>query len=158
MRVMDVADQLRASYSLQSRSHKWWHWIFFALLDITEVNVYIMYLDRCQQGPNPVRHPMTHLQFKNVLCEALLDGWMRRNEVVDAPLIHRPAIHMPSHSTKKRLCVVCRSRKSHTYCYQCGFKFMCWKEGCYQQYHEGLLRRYDVHLLTVLVVFIIMYL
>jgi hypothetical protein len=45
MRGVDVADQLRASYSLQSRSHKWWHRIFFALLDITEVNIYVMYLD-----------------------------------------------------------------------------------------------------------------
>jgi hypothetical protein len=48
MRGVDVADQLRASYSSQSRSHKWWHRIFFALLDITEVNTYIMYLDRCK--------------------------------------------------------------------------------------------------------------
>jgi hypothetical protein len=47
-RGVDVADQLRASYSSQSRSHKWWHWIFFALLDITEVNAYVMYLDRCK--------------------------------------------------------------------------------------------------------------
>jgi hypothetical protein len=61
MRGVDVADQLRASYSSQSRSHKWWHRIFFALLDITEVNTYIMYLDRCKQGPNPVTSPMMHL-------------------------------------------------------------------------------------------------
>jgi hypothetical protein len=117
MRNVDVADQLRASYSSQSRSHKWWHRIFFALLDITEVNIYIMYLDRCSQGPSPVRHPMTHLQFKNTLCEALLVGWVRRNEVTDAPLVHQPAIHMPSHSRRKRLCVVCRCCKPHTYCY-----------------------------------------
>jgi hypothetical protein len=28
MRGVDVADQLRASYSCQTRSHKWWHRIF----------------------------------------------------------------------------------------------------------------------------------
>jgi hypothetical protein len=49
---------------------------FFALLDITKVNIYIIYLNRCGQGPNLVRHPMTHLQFKNALCEALLVGWV----------------------------------------------------------------------------------
>jgi hypothetical protein len=30
MRGVDVANQLQASYSSQSRSHKWWHRIFFA--------------------------------------------------------------------------------------------------------------------------------
>ena len=44
MRGVDVADQLRASYSCQTRSHKWWHRIFFFLLDTTMVNMYIMYI------------------------------------------------------------------------------------------------------------------
>jgi hypothetical protein len=131
MKGVDVADQLRASDSSQSRSHKWWHRIFFALLDITEVNIYVMYLDRCKQGPSPITQPMTHLQFKNALCEALLVGWVRRNEVQDGPLNHHPTIYMPLHSTKKRLCVVCKIWKPHTYCYHCGYKFMCCKEGCY---------------------------
>jgi hypothetical protein len=75
MRGVDVADQLRTFYSSQSRSKKWWHRIFLAMLDVMEVNIYIIYLDRCRQGPNPVRRPMTHLQFKNALCEALLLEW-----------------------------------------------------------------------------------
>jgi hypothetical protein len=45
MRGVDVAEQLQASYSLQSRSYKWLHRIFFVLLDITEVKIYVMYLD-----------------------------------------------------------------------------------------------------------------
>jgi hypothetical protein len=28
MRGVDVADQLHASYSSQTQSHKWWHWVF----------------------------------------------------------------------------------------------------------------------------------
>jgi hypothetical protein len=141
MRGVDVADQLRASYSSQSRSHKWWHRVFFALLDISEVNSYIMYLDRCKQGPNPMTIPMTHLQFKNALCEALLVGWLRRTETRNESLTHHPSIHMPSHSTKKRLYIVCEVRTPRTYCYQCDFKFICWKEGCYQRYHEALSSR-----------------
>jgi hypothetical protein len=97
MRGVDVADQLRASYSSQTRSHKWWHRVFWALLDIMEVNMYIMYLDRYKQGPNPV----THLKFKTTLCEALLIGCQRRNEVHNEAFTHRPSIHMPSHSTIK---------------------------------------------------------
>jgi hypothetical protein len=33
------------------------------LVDITEVNTYIMYLDQYRQGLNPMRYPMTHLQL-----------------------------------------------------------------------------------------------
>jgi hypothetical protein len=29
---VDVADQLRASYSIQNRMHKWWHKVFFFFL------------------------------------------------------------------------------------------------------------------------------
>jgi hypothetical protein len=39
MRGVDVSDQLQASYSYQVRSHKWWHRIFYFLLDMTIVNI-----------------------------------------------------------------------------------------------------------------------
>ena len=61
MRGVDVADQLKSSYTAVSRSHKWWHKIFNGLLDISMVNMYIMYLDRCKQGRNPVSIPLMHL-------------------------------------------------------------------------------------------------
>jgi hypothetical protein len=43
MRGIDVANQLRASYSSQTRSHKWWHQVFFVMLDVTEVNSRLPY-------------------------------------------------------------------------------------------------------------------
>jgi hypothetical protein len=82
------ADQIQASYSSQSRSHKWWHRIFWAMLDITEVNMYIIYLHACRGRPEEAPTPMTHLEFKNALCEALLLGWRRRKEVNNEALTH----------------------------------------------------------------------
>jgi hypothetical protein len=140
MRGVDVADQLHASYSSFTRSHKWWHRIFFALLDMTEVNMYIMYLSSCTSGRNPVPRPMIHLQFKTTLCESLLEGWTWQNEHRNEVLTDRPTIHMPSHTHLKRVFVVCKLHTPHTYCYKCNFKFMCLKEGCYQRYHEALAR------------------
>jgi hypothetical protein len=61
MRGVDVADQLRASYSTQNRSHKWWHRIFFFLLDMTVVNMFIMYVAACKTSFAHPRKPMTHL-------------------------------------------------------------------------------------------------
>jgi hypothetical protein len=102
--------------------------------------MYVMYLDRCRQGPNPVKSPLTHLLFKTAFYEVLLEGWRRPHEINNNALVHRLSIHMPSHTTLKRQCVVCKVRITHTYYYQCGFKFMCWKEGCYETHHEDLAR------------------
>jgi hypothetical protein len=79
MRGVDVADQLRASYSCQTRSHKWWHQVFFFLIDTTVVNMYVMYLAHLRRARVPSR-PMSHLQFKTQLCEALLQNWPGREE------------------------------------------------------------------------------
>jgi hypothetical protein len=45
---VDVADQLRTSYNIQNRSLKWWHRIFFFLLDMTVVNMFIIYVAACK--------------------------------------------------------------------------------------------------------------
>ena len=74
MRGVDVADQLRASYSCQTRSHKWWHRIFWFLLDTTVVNMYIYYLALRRERGRRVA-PMTHLQFKTQFCENLTKDW-----------------------------------------------------------------------------------
>jgi hypothetical protein len=48
--------------------------IFWFLIDMTEVNMYIMYLSRTTEGRNPIPKPMTHLQFKIALAKALAIG------------------------------------------------------------------------------------
>jgi hypothetical protein len=60
MRGVDVADQLRASYSCQTRSHKWWHRVSFFLIDTTVVNMYIIYLSLLR-GQRVLSRRMTHL-------------------------------------------------------------------------------------------------
>lgn len=60
MRRVDVADQLRASYSTQNYSYKWWHYIFFFLLDMTVVNIFFIYVGRCKKA-HLLQKPMTHL-------------------------------------------------------------------------------------------------
>ena len=60
MRGVDIADQLWASYSYQSCSHKWWHRVFHFLLDQTIVNMNIIYFGLCTSDIYK-REPMTHL-------------------------------------------------------------------------------------------------
>jgi hypothetical protein len=138
MRGVDVADQLRASYSCQVWSHKWWHRIFFFLLDMTIVNMYIVYLAHVTYSRSP-RTPMIHLQFKVGLCEALLDGWQMRNELLeeDGEL---PNYCMPTYSCLRKPCVVCEVYSPHFFCHACGDKWMCHRKGCYKTWHDALYR------------------
>jgi hypothetical protein len=49
--------------------------MFWFLVDMMEVNMYIMYLSRATKEPNPISQSMIHLQFKTALAEALLRSW-----------------------------------------------------------------------------------
>lgn len=40
---MDHADQLRALYCVNRKSRKWWHRLFFGMIDIAFVNAYSVY-------------------------------------------------------------------------------------------------------------------
>jgi hypothetical protein len=63
MRGVDVADQIQASYSSQSCSHKWWYRIFWAMLDITKVNMYIIYFRIVCASARPPRPPGRSLRL-----------------------------------------------------------------------------------------------
>ena len=70
MRRVDVTNHVRSIYSYQLRTHKWWHHIFFFLLDLIYTNMYVMYLDLWKKHPTGDR-PLTHLQFLNEMCKSL---------------------------------------------------------------------------------------
>jgi hypothetical protein len=72
MRGVDVANQLRVSYNTQNHTHKWWHQIFFFLLDMTVINMYINSLAEYKMW---LKSPVTHLQFMVELYEVLLQQW-----------------------------------------------------------------------------------
>ena len=77
MQGMDVADQLQASYSCQVWNHKWLHHIFFFLLDVTIVNMYIIYLTHVKNSWQG-RTPMTHLQGRLIQGSF---GWLDKEEL-----------------------------------------------------------------------------
>ena len=142
---VDVADQLRASYSCQVPSHKWWHRIFFFLLEVIVVNMYIIYLDSFTnvKWERTQETPMTHFQFKQSMSEALLaDLVLRNREPQDLPLVlERPVICTPTNSKQQRRCVVCNNVEPHWYCHKCGDKWMCLCRGCFERWHTDLALR-----------------
>jgi hypothetical protein len=61
MRGVDVADQLLGVYSCLTRSHKWWHHIFFYMLDTTVCNMWIIHSDLSFWF---LDEPLTHQRFQ----------------------------------------------------------------------------------------------
>jgi hypothetical protein len=97
----NMVDQLRALYSMQNRTYKWWHRIFFFFLDMTIVNIFIIYLAKCKGRSKP---SMSHLQFRVELYETLLQQWGRG-------INQRPprcrSYYYPSSAKAWKPCVVC---------------------------------------------------
>jgi hypothetical protein len=61
MKGVDTADQLRGVYSCLPRSHKWWHRLFFYMLDTTVCNMWIVHSDISFRF---LQEPLTHLAFQ----------------------------------------------------------------------------------------------
>jgi hypothetical protein len=132
MRGVDVADQLRVSYSTQNRSHKWWHRIFFFLLDMTVVNMFIMYIAACKTSFVYPRKPVTHLQFRIELYRALLRNWEGRGTSTTCPPTRGTGVCFPVQTKLRNPYVVCNTGtlpliRPYTYCAKCK-KYMCLKK------------------------------
>jgi hypothetical protein len=138
MHGVDVVDQLRVSYSTQNRIHKWWHRIFFFLLNMIVVNIYIIYLAECKMRSKP---PVTHLQFRVELCEVTLQQW-RSMKTSEPPCWRGYCYHV--FTKLRKPCVVCNGLggspvvQPGTYCSGYDNKYMCFKKGCYKKYHKNL--------------------
>lgn len=61
---VDHADRLRAAYGVNRKSKKWWHRIFWGVLDIMFVNAFVVYKERHETIPL--------LEFRRLVVQGLL--------------------------------------------------------------------------------------
>lgn len=91
---VDKADQLRALYCVNRKSHKWWHRLFWGILDITFVNSYI--INNALQNKK-----ISVLEFRRAVTQGLV--------ILGKP---KPKKSTPSPNTnKKRVCLQPRRGK-----------------------------------------------
>lgn len=69
---VDVSDQLRGEYSCQVRSHKWWHCLFFFMIDRCQVNSRIIYKSYCKRAR---KQPLDHLELTMKLAKMVMADW-----------------------------------------------------------------------------------
>lgn len=96
--------------------------------------MYILYKD-LMRVHHREKVPLTHLQFKTNLCNALLQNWRGRDVEVRADEEARR--HLPTWSRQRRTCVLCRDPNCSFYCRAHNRTFLCLNRGCFEQFHYG---------------------
>jgi hypothetical protein len=130
MRGVDAADQLRGVYSSLTRSHKWWHRIFFYMLDTTVCNMWIIHSDISFRF---LKEPLTHQNFQLQLAKELAARWGGRKHGYSIFSPFTRSAHGPKSRGKKRgNCRLCGQR-TNQWCPGCQ-GHIC-KEPCYWDNH-----------------------
>ena len=140
---VDMADQLRKTYSCRRRSRKWWLPLFYFLVDISVVNSYILHRN------TPHLTKLTLKEFILDLASELMSNDNIRKHPAHSSLEALPSArfcgrHFPSRSEKKRQCTICSKdgiRRRVVYCcLECdpqGPVFLC-AEPCFRLFHTKI--------------------
>lgn len=134
MRGVDVNDQLRGVYTTLTKSHKWWHRLFFFLLDVGITNSYIMHQ---HLSVHFLKKPKTHMNFMRDLAYALMEKWTKIREGVVSIYNSKPGTHTLYQVVKGRhICRYCKSRTRLTnlVCKDCGNVWYHYGE-CHENSH-----------------------
>ena len=124
MKDIDVANQLWASYSCQSKLQKWWNRVFDFLFDQMEMNMYVLYLGQVKQQ-NTMVPPITYLMFKLRFCESLIATYKQNHELACIPW-------------DTRLHRQCKETQDHYYSSNCEINILCLNKTCIEKYHVVL--------------------
>ena len=104
---------LRRLYGTNRKSMKWWHIIFFGLVDMSIINAYVVYKDHTK---------LPLLEFRRELAQGLLTyaknrtfrGTPKRRKIeYSIPTSVRfsnTGVHWPDFIGKKRRCEVCSKK------------------------------------------------
>ena len=136
---VDLSDQMASHYHTPRKCMKWYHNLFFHLVDTALVNAFLVY--RCRGGPQ------RQLGFRKELINQLLLVPMPRpprtptpQDAVDLPLA--PAGHhlMATPNGKYRRCRRCKQRsdrrkESRFQCMECDVGLCPGK--CFYEYHQA---------------------
>lgn len=151
---VDKADMLCAVQGLSRKSKKWWHRIFFGIVDRTIVNALIAYSKLEGQS-------MSVLDYKRAVAQALITcatpvkvGRPRSTPSLPGPTKRRKGgpsvskeirlqnrgVHWVTYDKKRGRCEVCQVNKMesrpHSKCAFCKVFLCCNEKNCFAVFHE----------------------
>lgn len=158
---VDHADQLRTSYGVDRKSKKWWHRLFWGILDIMFINAFVIYKERHGKIPLLVfRRQVVQglLSEKEVItpCRAHLFQKRKNTENTEVPKkrrgkqlsvskdvrLHNRGIHWPKFTKSRGQCELCSFKyqlQSRPFSkYLTWNVFLCCndKKNCFAEYHD----------------------
>ncbi|KAL3191415.1 hypothetical protein MRX96_059796 [Rhipicephalus microplus] len=152
MTFVDKFDQLKGQYEVDRKSRKWWHRIFFHLLDCSVVNAFIIFREHAGSEKMTLKDFRRSL-VRQMTAEALLDPTDKRKSSVGAgaelkkfkPFVDfamrtTASNHQPTRCSPRR-CANC-STKAHPsrtiwMCQTCNVPLCLRKEkNCFSEFHK----------------------
>lgn len=143
---VDKHDMLRQLYGTDRKNVKWWHRIFFGLLDMSIVNSFIVYSENNQESS------MTLFNFYRDVGRGLLAFSERTNpgpqkrrrlnySTPESVRLANVGVHWPEFTTSKNRCEVCSKNgitaRPLNKCSHCGVHLCCnAKRNCFRIYHS----------------------
>lgn len=153
---VDTADRLRALYCVDRKSPKWWHRIFWGVLDIAFVNAYVVhgliiekstvkdFRRSVAQGLMTMKNLTKKKRASKDNISSPCSNKRRKidfSTLKDVRLGNR-GVHWPVFVERRGRCEVCSMNKvqskPHSKCSHCDV-FLCLneKKNCFAEYHEA---------------------
>ena len=135
MKGVDLSDQMAVSYAVRRKCRKWYHTLFFCLVDTAVVNGFLVH--------KVLGGKLNHLEFRTQLVESLLTAHRaRRPAPAPATAPRRPSSAESGHRlaslARRRRCKQCSKRKlrkeSKFGCPECDVG-LC-SDRCFVAYHQ----------------------
>lgn len=155
---VDLADRLRTVYGIDRRCKKWWHRLFWAMLEIAFINSYVIFCKQFEQVSLPL------IQFRRDVALGLLTyngpskrSSNKRRSTDKSPVTSKRrgktysvskdmrlgnrGVHFPLFVETRGRCELCSMKKiqSRPYCKcrHCGVYLCCnEKKNCFIEYHD----------------------
>lgn len=143
---VDKHDMLRQLYGADRKSKKWWHRLFFGLLDMAMINSYILHSE-CNE-----ENQITQFDYYREVALGLLTyaqrtqpGPAKRRKsnysTPDSVRLGNAGIHWPEFTTNKNRCEVCSKNgiqaRPLSKCSHCGVHLCCTTvKNCFRIYHS----------------------
>lgn len=150
MNYVDKFDQLLSSYKIDRRSKKWWHRIFFYLLDAAVVNAYCIY--KLLDLPFLTAKDFRRAVMNGLLADKLVSRKRKSESTMEPVQIKRSkpyippevrlnsAKHQPERSSRRR-CALCSTKakqvRTDWICSVCQIPLCLTKnKSCFQRFHS----------------------
>ena len=141
---VDKHDMLRQIYGIDRKSVKWWHRLFFGLLDMAVVNAFIIYRESTGSSLSLLdfRREVGLGLLTNVTVEMPFAAKRRKvsYSVADSVRLGNVGVHFPLFNQTKARCEVCSKQniesRPTSKCSFCGINLCCnTNKNCFTTYH-----------------------